>query len=134
MGEFQKRLKAAMEMRNMKAVDLSQKSGVGKSDISNYLRGAYNAKQDKILLLAQALEVDPGWLSATETNISARVTALPKVFESLVDLAGFNEALDEDANVTIYNEHITVNQTPELIERVMKQVIAYFTFLLSQEQ
>lgn len=66
MGEFQRRLKAAMALRNLKAVELSQRSGVGKSDISNYLKGAYNAKQDKVFLLARALDVDPGWLSATD--------------------------------------------------------------------
>ena len=60
--DFGIRLKQAMDEKNISAAELSRKSGVGKNLISYYLRGKYLAKQDKVYLLAEALNVDPGWL------------------------------------------------------------------------
>jgi len=62
MNDFQRRLQKAIEDKNITASELSRLSGVGKSDISNYLKGKYLPKQDKCYLLANALNVDPGWL------------------------------------------------------------------------
>lgn len=59
---FSSRLRAAMDKRGINASELSRISGVGKSDISYYLKGRYAPKQDKCYLLAKALDVDPGWL------------------------------------------------------------------------
>lgn len=59
---FRDRLRKAMEMREVTASELSRRSGVGKSDICYYLKGHYLPKQDKIYLMAKALDVDPGWL------------------------------------------------------------------------
>ena len=61
-NDFRHRLRQAIEQKNISASELSRLSGVGKSDISNYLNGVYVAKQDKCYLLAKALGVDPGWL------------------------------------------------------------------------
>lgn len=61
-NDFQHRLRQAITDRNITASELSRISGVGKSDISNYLNGVYVAKQDKCYMLAKALNVDPGWL------------------------------------------------------------------------
>ena len=60
--EFRERLRKAMEMRGITASELSRLSGVGKSDICYYLKGHYLPKQDKVYLMAKALDVDPGWL------------------------------------------------------------------------
>jgi len=60
--EFMYRLRMAMEKKGITASELSRISGVGKSDISYYLKGKYLPKQDKCYLLAKALDVDPGWL------------------------------------------------------------------------
>lgn len=60
--EFMFRLRKAMADKNITASELSRISGVGKSDISYYLKGKYVPKQDKCYLLAKALGVDPGWL------------------------------------------------------------------------
>ena len=60
--DFVDRLRTAMEERDMTLTELSQASGVGKSDISRYMRGEYIPKQEKCYKLARALGVDPGWL------------------------------------------------------------------------
>ena len=61
-NDFSSRLRKAIEDKGISASDLSRLSGVGKSDISYYLKGRYVPKQDKCYMLAKALNVDPGWL------------------------------------------------------------------------
>ena len=60
--EFMYRLRMAMDKKGISASELSRISGVGKADISHYLKGRYVPKQDKCYMLAKALDVDPGWL------------------------------------------------------------------------
>ena len=62
MTDFGERLKKAMEDKNISASELSRQSGVGKNLISYYIHGKCLAKQDKVYMLAKALNVDPGWL------------------------------------------------------------------------
>ena len=50
----------------MTAAELSRKSGIRASSISDYLTGKYEPKQDKIDQLAQALNVSPAWLMGYE--------------------------------------------------------------------
>lgn len=62
MNTFSERLRAALSLRDMRPSELSQLTGIGKSDISNYVNGKYKAKQDKLYDIAIALEVSPEWL------------------------------------------------------------------------
>lgn len=71
-NEFQYRLQKALSEKGINASELSALSGVGKSDISNYINGKYTAKQDKCYALAVALGVDPGWLMTGEEPVSRR--------------------------------------------------------------
>ena len=56
------RLKKALAIRNMKQSELCQKTKIPKSALSEYLKGLYDPKQDRLLLLSEALDVDPVWL------------------------------------------------------------------------
>ena len=60
--EFSYRLKKAMQIRNMKATELSEKAHIPKSAISQYLSGLYEAKQKSIFKLANVLNVSEAWL------------------------------------------------------------------------
>lgn len=59
---FMFRLRKALLDKGITRSELSRLSGVGKSDITYYLKGRYVPKQDKCYMLAKALDVDPGWL------------------------------------------------------------------------
>ena len=59
---FSNRLKTAMRIRNIKATELSVKTGIAKSSLSEYINGKYEAKQDGLYLLARALDVNEAWL------------------------------------------------------------------------
>ena len=61
-NDFQERLKKCIAEKGISAAELSRASGVNKVAISNYIKGTYVQKQDKVYLLAKALHVNPGWL------------------------------------------------------------------------
>lgn len=59
---FGTRLQKAMNIRNIKATELSEKANIPKSAISQYLSGLYEAKQKSIFKLAKVLNVSEAWL------------------------------------------------------------------------
>lgn len=62
MNNFAERLKFVLKEKNIKASELSLKTGISKSSISDWLNERYEAKQDKIFLIAEALDVNEGFL------------------------------------------------------------------------
>ena len=68
-SEFSKRLKNAMQLNGMNAATLSKKTNIKPPMISDYLSGKYKAKQDKIYLLAKALNVNEAWLMGYDVDI-----------------------------------------------------------------
>lgn len=59
---FQNRLNKAMQIRNIKQVELVEKTGLDKTLINKYLSGISNASQQKLTKLADALYVNEVWL------------------------------------------------------------------------
>ena len=57
-----KRISKALSIRNMKQTDLCNITGIPKSAISQYISGAFEPKQDRIFLIANALDVSEAWL------------------------------------------------------------------------
>lgn len=57
-----KRIRKALDIRNMKQSELCRKTKIATSAMSEYLSGLYEPKQDKIYLMSEALNVDPVWL------------------------------------------------------------------------
>ena len=56
------RLAKALAIRGMKQHELCEKTKIPKSAISQYLSGLFEPKQDRLHIIAQALDVDPVWL------------------------------------------------------------------------
>lgn len=76
--ELIKRLKMLMTEREITAAELSRRSRIRASSISDYLKGKYEPKQDKIDLIAEALSVSPAWLMGYETKSDYHVDAQDK--------------------------------------------------------
>lgn len=66
---FAERLKFGMNEKGIAAVDLSRKSGVSESMISNYRAGRYEATQVNLQKLAEALDVSIAWLMGYDVAI-----------------------------------------------------------------
>lgn len=71
---FQNRLKKAMELRNIKQVELVEKTKLDKTLINKYLSGVSNARQNKLTILADALDVNEIWLMGYDIPIERNPT------------------------------------------------------------
>lgn len=71
--DFAYRLKKAMQLRNIKAAELSEKAHIPKSAISQYLSGLYEAKQKSIFKLAAVLNVSEAWLMGLDVPMEREV-------------------------------------------------------------
>ena len=71
-------MKKELNEREITAAELSRRSGIRASSISDYLKGKYEPKQDKIDLIAEALSVSPAWLMGYETKSDYHVDAQDK--------------------------------------------------------
>lgn len=67
---FINRLKSIMSERKITQSELSKRTGIRQSSISDWLNGRYEPKQDKIYLIAQALGVSPSWLLGYDETTS----------------------------------------------------------------
>ena len=123
--------------------DLADALGVSRSSIAMYEQSKREPNQRMFEKLGMVLGVSPvylmGWADApdsTELNEHGvkAVRALSKVeaFEKLIPAAGFTRTCDEDANVTLTNGRVSVEQTPELINEIMDDVTSYFSFVLER--
>ena len=70
--QFQLRLNHALKVRNMKPVDLAEKTGMSKPRISQYTNGIYVPKSDALFKLADALNVSPEWLRGLNVPMELR--------------------------------------------------------------
>lgn len=61
-----RRLKEALEEKNMSAQELSNLSGIGKSSISHYVNGTHCPNNFTAIKLANILKVKPEWLMGIE--------------------------------------------------------------------
>ena len=90
---FSNRLNMAMRIRNMKATELSSKTGIAKSSLSEYINGKYEAKQDGVYLLAKALNVNEAWLMGCDVPMERDLN-----INNNIDTKGLDENDIEELN------------------------------------
>ena len=64
MATFASRLQAALQINNVTAAELSRKTGISEGSLSQYLKGTFTPKADKVYLISKELNVSPNWLLA----------------------------------------------------------------------
>ena len=67
--DFSKRLKKAMEFKNIKAAELSKMTNISPPMISDYQKGKYKSKQDNIYTLSKALDINEAWLMGYDVSM-----------------------------------------------------------------
>lgn len=60
--QFINRLKNIMKERKITQTELAKRTGIRQSSISDWLNDRYEPKQDKVYIIAKALNVSPAWL------------------------------------------------------------------------
>lgn len=67
------RIRAALTIKGMKQSDLCRLTKIPKSALSQYISGAFEPKQDRIYLMAQALNVSEAWLMGLDVPMERQV-------------------------------------------------------------
>lgn len=83
-AQLRDRLREAIVMRNMKAVDLCAKTGIPKSAISYYVAGKSEPRAERLYLIAKALDVSETWLMGYDVEMSR--TETQKTNDTLSDI------------------------------------------------
>lgn len=119
-SNFKERFKFALKFRNKTQAEISKKTQIDKASISYYLKGKYEPKNDKLNLIADALNVSPQWLMGYDTAIEKEHPIYKGVsLEEIIDEDDEFEKIpllgEVAANVPIYmndtlNDYMTVDK------------------------
>ncbi len=86
---FAERLRRALDIRGMKQSELAAKTGIPKAAINHYIKGLYEPKQDRLYLIAKALDFSPAWMLGYDIDLEAKTipddAEIVKVFEKLTE-------------------------------------------------
>ena len=117
--DIKDRLREALELRGMRAVDLVEKTGIPKGTISYYLAGHTQPKADRLYLIARALDVSEAWLLGYDVAIHR--PEKQKKTDQLAKLIG-RMRTDED----FYETVAALADLSETQYRGVKQLLAAF--------
>lgn len=115
---FANRLKKALEYNNMKPIDLANKTHINKSLISNYLSGAFKAKQDKLDIIAKTLNVSEAWLMGYDVDMDREWFEEKEPSEISIDNARYIETTTKTAKIPILGK-VPAGIPIEAIENVI---------------
>lgn len=101
------RIKTAMSLRGLRAVDIVERTGIPKGSISQYMTGYVEPKTDRIYLIAKALSVDPVWLMGMDVPMEKKFADANKLADitldaELVDYAWKVLQMDDTQKKIIY--------------------------------
>lgn len=74
-SDFKQRLIMGLNERNMRPVDLVHKTGISDSTISQYMSGYAEPKSDRLLLISNALYLNPAWLMGLDVPKELEIDA-----------------------------------------------------------
>ena len=74
---FHTRFKKVLDESGITQIELSRLTGIRASSISDYYNGKYTPKQDKVTLIANALNISPSWLYCTISEDTIEERPLP---------------------------------------------------------
>lgn len=72
MATFTERLREAMQLRKKTQSDVCRLTGIGKSAISQYVKGNFVPKQQRVYMIARALDVSESWLMGYDVPMDRR--------------------------------------------------------------
>ena len=113
MVEIRARIKQGLQIRKMKQVELADKTGIDKGQISSYLSGKYKPKQENLSLLAAALDVSEYWLMGLDVPMEREgseeaVREQRKRFEAYVQ--GIYEMREPEMVLKLYEQMTEENR------------------------
>ena len=124
--ETAKRLKLAMDNKNLTAKQLSDKSGVSEPSISQYVHGTFAPRNKTAAKLAKILQVNPMWLMGFDVPMTDPASDfLQKIEDGSIRMdIKPNQAFVKDI------DEITLKMTPEQ----MNNILNYAKFIKSSSE
>lgn len=115
------RLRTLMREKDITQAELSRLTGIRASSISDWLKGKYTPKQDKIALLADALHVTPAWLLGYGTDEDKK----PKVIDLQAELEKLLQQMNaDDTTIAMFNGDSPMDEeTKELMLASLKNTL-----------
>lgn len=123
MTSFKSRLKEVIDLKKVTQAEVCQATSIPKSALSSYLSGKYEAKQDRIYILAKYFNVSEAWLMGCDVPMERITkTSEPAVTDSLADI-----------KLSPIQQEL-LNLLTELSPQELKQVFSYADFLRKQRE
>lgn len=115
------RLRTLMREKDITQAELSRLTGIRASSISDWLKGKYTPKQDKIALLADALHVTPAWLLGYGKGEDKK----PKVIDLQAELEKLLQQMNaDDTTIAMFNGDSPMDEeTKELMLASLKNTL-----------
>lgn len=115
------RLRTLMREKDITQAELSRLTGIRASSISDWLKGKYTPKQDKIALLADALHVTPAWLLGYGKEEDKK----PKVIDLQAELEKLLQQMNaDDTTIAMFNGDSPMDEeTKELMLASLKNTL-----------
>lgn len=115
------RLRTLMREKDITQAELSRLTGIRASSISDWLKGKYTPKQDKIALLADALHVTPAWLLGYGKDEDKK----PKVIDLQAELEKLLQQMHaDDTTIAMFNGDSPMDEeTKELMLASLKNTL-----------
>lgn len=97
MNTFTKRLTQAMDLRNIRQIDIANATGMTTGKISSYVSGKYTPNGKTMTILARVLHVNPEWLAGTSDvmDIPKTATLIQSDTAELIEKYNQLDALDK---------------------------------------
>ena len=108
-SSFKDRLNEALLVKQMRPVDLAKKTKISESTISQYRSGYAEPKEEKLALIANALDVNPSWLMGL---------SVPMFTYAFMRRGTFYELTDSEENLlTAYRK------ADELTQKMVQKIL-----------
>ena len=108
-SSFKERFNEALSIRNIKPIELSERTGLSESTISQYRSGYAKPKDEKLVLLSNVLGVNPVWLMGLNVPMEETEKEQPEISLNY-DTEKIAEAMD------LYN--VYKNASPEVKQAI----------------
>lgn len=126
------RLQEAMELRNMKQVDLINITGIKKSALSQYVSGKILPRQNNIYKLAKALNVNEAWLMGYDVDIKRISTDEKNIKLPIKERLQLEELMKQ--NALFFNDETVSDEDKEKFLNALQEAFYEVKFLKKQER
>ena len=123
MDKISKRLNDILYRRNMKPSELSEKTGISKASLSQYLSGKVEPKQDRIYIIAKALNVNPAWLCGFDAKMELEITQMEPQVPNFLAYGGSSNANANTKHPTTDFTYAMYEESKDLTEDQKKILI-----------